>query len=84
MLQAFSHRDAGHKEDMSVLACRFETEARYIRLIGSKRKSFGSVYKGGCENDGLSLTSSNASSHRWAWKSGALSPEELPSARRGI
>src|SRR5260370_27481254 len=40
----------GHKEDMRVLAWAVRTEARYVGMIGSKRKVL-SVYKA-LENDG--------------------------------
>jgi len=63
----------GHKEDMRVLAWAVRTEARYIGMIGSKRKVL-SVYKA-WETTAISLKSSNASFAPMAWNRRAFAEE---------
>jgi xanthine dehydrogenase accessory factor len=65
----------GHKEDMRVLAWAVRTEARYIGMIGSKRKVL-SVYKA-LENDGYKLEEFERVFAPMGLEIGALSPEEI-------
>src|ERR1700675_617844 len=65
----------GHKEDMRVLSWAVRTEARYIGMIGSKRKVL-SVYKA-LENDGYKPEEFERVFAPMGLEIGALSPEEI-------
>jgi len=65
----------GHKEDMRVLAWAVRTEARYVGMIGSKRKVL-SVYKA-LENEGYRAEEFTRVFAPMGLNVGALSPEEI-------
>src|SRR5260370_34670596 len=65
----------GHKEDMRVLAWAVRTEARYVGMIGSKRKGL-SVYKA-LENNGYKPEEFERGYAPIGLEIGALSPEEI-------
>ena len=65
----------GHKEDMRVLAWAVRTEARYIGMIGSKRKVL-SVYRA-LESDGYKPEEFERVYAPMGLEIGALSPEEI-------
>src|SRR5947199_10871971 len=65
----------GHKEDMRVLAWAARTEARYVGMIGSKRKVM-SVYKA-LENEGYKPEEFERVYAPMGLEIGALSPEEI-------
>jgi len=65
----------GHKDDMSVLAWAVRTDARYIGMIGSKRKVL-SVYKA-LEQEGYSPQEFERVFAPMGVEIGALSPEEI-------
>ena len=65
----------GHRDDMSVLAWAVKTEARYIGMIGSKRKVL-SVYKA-LENDGFAPELFERVHAPVGLNIGALTPEEI-------
>src|SRR5437660_4062407 len=65
----------GHKEDMRVLAWAVRTPARYVGMIGSKRKVL-SVYKA-LENDGFKPEEFERVYAPMGLEIGALSPEEI-------
>src|SRR5260370_14142419 len=65
----------GHKEDMRVLAWAVRTEARYVGMIGSKRKVI-SVYKA-LENDGYKPEEFERVYAPMGLEIGSLSPEEI-------
>jgi len=65
----------GHKEDMRVLAWAVRTEARYLGMIGSKRKVL-SVYKA-LENEGYKPEEFERVYAPMGLDIGALSPEEI-------
>jgi xanthine dehydrogenase accessory factor len=65
----------GHKEDMRVLAWAVRTEARYVGMIGSKRKVM-SVYKA-LENEGYKPEEFERVYAPMGLHIGALSPEEI-------
>jgi xanthine dehydrogenase accessory factor len=65
----------GHKEDMRVLAWAARTEARYIGMIGSKRKVL-STYKA-LEADGFRAEEFERVYAPMGVEIGALSPEEI-------
>jgi xanthine dehydrogenase accessory factor len=65
----------GHKEDMRVLAWAVRTEARYLGMIGSKRKVL-SVYKA-LENDGYKPEEFERVYAPMGLEIGALSPDEI-------
>jgi len=65
----------GHKDDMRVLAWAVRTEARYIGMIGSKRKVL-SVYKA-LEREGYSETEFERVHAPVGLDIGALTPEEI-------
>jgi xanthine dehydrogenase accessory factor len=65
----------GHKEDMRVLAWAVRTEARYVGMIGSKRKVL-SVYKA-LEKEGYRLEEFERVYAPMGLDIGALSPEEI-------
>src|ERR1700736_5402891 len=65
----------GHKEDMRVLAWAVRTEARYVGMIGSKRKVL-SVYRA-LENEGYKADEFARVYAPMGLDIGALSPEEI-------
>jgi xanthine dehydrogenase accessory factor len=65
----------GHKEDMRVLAWAVRTPARYVGMIGSKRKVL-SVYKA-LEKEGYRMTEFERVFAPMGLDIGALSPEEI-------
>jgi xanthine dehydrogenase accessory factor len=65
----------GHKEDMRVLAWAVRTEARYVGMIGSKRKVL-SVYKA-LEKEGYRMEEFERVFAPMGLEIGALSPEEI-------
>ena len=65
----------GHKEDMRVLAWAVRTEARYVGMIGSKRKVL-SVYKA-LESEGYKPQEFERVYAPMGLEIGALSPEEI-------
>jgi xanthine dehydrogenase accessory factor len=65
----------GHKDDMRVLAWAVRTDARYIGMIGSKRKVI-SVYKA-LENEGYRAQEFEKVFSPMGLEIGALSPEEI-------
>jgi xanthine dehydrogenase accessory factor len=65
----------GHKEDMRVLAWAVRTDARYIGMIGSKRKVL-SVYKA-LEEEGYKPEEFERVYAPMGLEIGALSPEEI-------
>jgi xanthine dehydrogenase accessory factor len=65
----------GHREDMRVLAWAVRTEARYVGMIGSKRKVL-SVYKA-LENGGHKPEEFERVFAPMGLEIGALSPEEI-------
>src|SRR5262245_60440154 len=65
----------GHKEDMRVLAWAVRTDARYVGMIGSKRKVM-SVYKA-LENEGYKPEEFERVYAPMGLEIGALSPEEI-------
>ena len=65
----------GHKEDMRVLAWAVRTEARYVGMIGSRRKVM-SVYKA-LENEGYKPEEFERVYAPMGLDIGALSPEEI-------
>jgi xanthine dehydrogenase accessory factor len=65
----------GHKEDMRVLAWAVRTAARYVGMIGSKRKVL-SVYKA-LERDGYRMDEFERVYAPMGVEIGALSPEEI-------
>jgi xanthine dehydrogenase accessory factor len=65
----------GHKEDMRVLAWAVRTEARYVGMIGSKRKVL-SVYKA-LEKEGYKPEEFERVYAPMGLDIGALSPEEI-------
>jgi xanthine dehydrogenase accessory factor len=65
----------GHKDDMRVLAWAVRTEARYVGMIGSKRKVL-SVYKA-LENEGYKAEEFERVFAPMGLEIGALSPEEI-------
>jgi xanthine dehydrogenase accessory factor len=65
----------GHKDDMNVLAWAVRTQARYIGMIGSKRKVI-SVYKA-LEKEGYRAEEFERVYAPMGLEIGALSPEEI-------
>lgn len=65
----------GHKEDMRVLAWAVRTDARYVGMIGSKRKVM-SVYQA-LENEGYKAEEFERVYAPMGLDIGALSPEEI-------
>jgi xanthine dehydrogenase accessory factor len=65
----------GHKEDMRALAWAVRTEARYVGMIGSKRKVL-SVYKA-LENEGYRSEEFERVYAPIGLEIGALAPEEI-------
>ena len=60
---------------MRVLRWAVDTPARYIAMIGSKRKMISVVKE--LEKEGIPRDRSSASSRPWAWRSAPISPEEI-------
>jgi len=65
----------GHKDDMHVLSWAVRTEARYVGMIGSKRKVL-SVYKA-LEREGYKPGEFERVYAPMGLEIGALSPEEI-------
>lgn len=65
----------GHKDDMRVLAWAVNTEARYVGMIGSKRKVI-SVYKA-LEKEGYAMSQFERVHAPVGLEIGALTPEEI-------
>ena len=65
----------GHKEDMRVLGWAVRTQARYVGMIGSRRKVF-SVYKA-LEKEGYRMEEFERVFAPMGLEIGALSPEEI-------
>jgi xanthine dehydrogenase accessory factor len=65
----------GHRDDMRVLAWAAKTDARYIGMIGSKRKVL-SVYKA-LEEDGVPLERLERVHAPIGLEIGAMTPEEI-------
>ncbi|MFB3126593.1 MAG: XdhC family protein [Candidatus Acidiferrales bacterium] len=65
----------GHKDDMRVLRWAVDTRARYVGLIGSKRKVF-SIYKA-LEEEGIDRAKLERVHAPIGLEIGALSPEEI-------
>jgi xanthine dehydrogenase accessory factor len=65
----------GHKDDMRVVAWAIHTEARYIGMIGSKRKVI-SVYRA-LEKEGVPLETFERVHAPVGLEIGALTPEEI-------
>ena len=65
----------GHKEDMRVLAWAVRTQARYVGMIGSRRKVL-SVYKA-LEKEGYRMDEFERVFAPMGLEIGALSPEEI-------
>jgi xanthine dehydrogenase accessory factor len=65
----------GHKEDMRVLAWAVRTKARYVGMIGSRRKVL-SVYKA-LEKEGYAMEEFEGVYAPMGLDIGALSPEEI-------
>jgi xanthine dehydrogenase accessory factor len=65
----------GHKEDMRVLGWAVRTQARYVGMIGSRRKVF-SVYKA-LEKEGYRMEEFEHVFAPMGLEIGALSPEEI-------
>ncbi len=66
----------GHKDDMRVLSWAVRTQARYIGMIGSKRKVL-SVYHALVEREGYSLAEFERVYAPVGLDIGALTPEEI-------
>ena len=65
----------GHKEDMRMLAWAVRTQARYVGMIGSKRKVL-SVYRA-LEKEGYRMAEFERVYAPMGLDIGALSPEEI-------
>jgi xanthine dehydrogenase accessory factor len=65
----------GHKDDMRVLEWAVQTDARYIGMIGSKRKVI-SVYKA-LEKEGIAMEKFQRVHAPVGLEIGALTPEEI-------
>ena len=57
----------GHRDDMRVLRWAVETPAKYVAMIGSKRKTISVVKE--LEKEGLPRHLFEKSSRPWAWRS---------------
>ena len=65
----------GHRDDMRVLRWAVTTQARYIAMIGSKRKTISVVHE--LEKEGFDrATYSKKSSRRWVWISERSRPKK--------
>ena len=65
----------GHRDDMRVLRWAIGTEARYIAMIGSKRKTIGVVKE--LEKEGIPHSAFNRVFAPMGLEIGAISPEEI-------
>jgi xanthine dehydrogenase accessory factor len=65
----------GHRDDMRVLKLAVETPARYIAMIGSKRKVLNVVKE--LEKEGVARTSFERVHAPMGLDIGAISPEEI-------
>jgi xanthine dehydrogenase accessory factor len=65
----------GHRDDMRVLRWAIGTQARYIAMIGSKRKTIGVVKE--LEKEGIPRTAFNRVFAPMGLEIGAISPEEI-------
>ncbi len=65
----------GHRDDMRVLRSAIDTPARYISMIGSKRKVIGVVKE--LEKEGVSRASFDRIFAPMGFEIGAITPEEI-------
>jgi xanthine dehydrogenase accessory factor len=65
----------GHRDDMRVLRSAIDTSARYISMIGSKRKVIGVVKE--LEKEGVSRNSFDRIFAPMGFDIGAITPEEI-------
>jgi xanthine dehydrogenase accessory factor len=65
----------GHRDDMRVLRWAIETPARYIAMIGSKRKVIGVVKE--LEKEGITREAFDRLHAPMGLDIGAISPEEI-------
>ena len=65
----------GHRDDMRVLRSAIDTSARYISMIGSKRKVIGVVKE--LEKEGVSRDSFDRIFAPMGFEIGAITPEEI-------
>jgi xanthine dehydrogenase accessory factor len=65
----------GHRDDMRVLRWAIDTRARYISMIGSKRKTIGVVKE--LEKEGISRAAFDRVYAPMGLEIGAVSPEEI-------
>ena len=65
----------GHRDDMRVLRWAVETQARYIAMIGSKRKTIGVVKE--LEKEGVPRGAFDRVFAPMGFEIGAISPEEI-------
>ncbi len=65
----------GHRDDMRVLRWAVETRARYIAMIGSKRKTISVIRE--LEKEGISRSAFEKLSAPMGLEIGAISPEEI-------
>jgi len=65
----------GHRDDMRVLRWAVNTPARYIAMIGSKRKTISVVKE--LEKEGLPRSAFEKVSAPMGLEIGAISPEEI-------
>jgi xanthine dehydrogenase accessory factor len=65
----------GHRDDMRVLRWAIGTEARYIAMIGSRRKTLGVVKE--LEKEGIPRTAFDRVFAPMGLEIGAISPEEI-------
>ncbi len=65
----------GHRDDMRVLRSAIDTSARYISMIGSKRKVIGVVKE--LEKEGVSRESFERIFAPMGFEIGAITPEEI-------
>jgi xanthine dehydrogenase accessory factor len=65
----------GHRDDMRVLRWAVDTRARYIAMIGSKRKTIGVIKE--LEKEGIPRTAFDRVYAPMGLEIGAISPEEI-------
>lgn len=65
----------GHRDDMRVLRWAVTTQARYIAMIGSKRKTIGVVKE--LEKEGISRSAFDRVFAPMGFEIGAITPEEI-------
>lgn len=65
----------GHRDDMRVLRWAIDTPARYIAMIGSKRKTISVVHE--LEKEGISRSAFERVSAPMGLEIGAVTPEEI-------